>query len=279
MLIRKSKVKELSEKIERLKVLETEKFNIPSCFYLSLEDRLENSIRLSQFNIWAANIDRYKKARNIQSLFNIRTYRFYSTISSETVNTPHIVNLSLEELLSLISNFKSLKSKKINDLEFLIDSETPQNGLLSGNVVLHTNNPPDRFLRAPHGLSPLSSRTKETFTIEFCSREGAMVRQADRSISGDLSSVSSILKNYLQKYYNLLHPDSQNHLISSNIIFDSSLEKQNPNIKNLEFFILSTILQEARKFYKRSVILEWTFFRIPSGKLKKNIVWWEYRKF
>jgi len=227
------KSKERKKKIRRIKELEKAGFNISRFRYLPPESR-EN--KLEEIFVWAEEINN----NSPNQIFNIRTYQFFSNSSKETAQTPHLTDLSYEELLEQLPTTNS-------DYSCLIDAETPDNGRISGNIVIEENN---------------------RFSIEFVIKEKrAMVRDINKvvpfSISGRINDFTNLLSKFIES---LKEPLTNSYLVAP--------------------VVLDFVLKKALSF-RKEVIFEFTFFSTPSGIFynqnksfpESNLVFWEWRSF
>ena len=149
-------ISEVRSKIERLKELGDEGFNIPRfCFAIS---RAPEPIIVEVLN-WAGEI--YNQ--NPEQIFNIRTYKRSEKFGKESLGTIHSTDIIFTDLQKELL--------RLNDqFDCMIDAETPEDGRMAGNVAIL-----DRPFQDAE------------YVIEFCSKhKRAMVRDADRHISGRL---------------------------------------------------------------------------------------------
>ena len=141
-------------KFRRILELEEAGFNIPKFFFIHREAKdkfLESTIFCEE------DIHKYSP----EQIFNIRTYNYSKVSKKESAQTPHLTDLSLEEL-------KNILPKTNLEYSCLVDAETPDNGRIAGNIAIEDNN---------------------NFTIEFVVKEHrAMVRDINSepffSVSG-----------------------------------------------------------------------------------------------
>ena len=203
-------IKEQKDKIYRILELAGEGFNIPRFFFLEQDPSLG---RIDQCLAWAYEINKKEPSQ----VFNIRTYNYGN--KQESCQTEHIVDLSYDDLQKILHNFS-------NKYNCMVDAETPDNGRLAGNAIIHTDK--------------ITGRSK-TFTLEWCIKPlRAMVRDANKSFTGPYDSI---------------------------------------HMENMKIPIITgDIITKAKKFWRKDVILEWTYFCKPAGIKKENLVWWEYRK-
>jgi len=228
-------IKELKSKFNRIQDLQSSSFNIPRFRYLEKDLFRKNREEYQKIESW---ISQSIKANN--QIFNIRTFNFNDFSSKETISSPHLTDISSSEIFSKLGEINK-------SYDCLIDTEIPDNGRISGNVIIYSNH-----------------KTNPNYDLEFVIKEKrAMVRDIDSD----------------SKIYSFSSP-LQSHPFLNQIPSISSLSKEQINQ------ILLHILYKAFSFYKKDVILEFTFFSIPSGILsytsssfpESYIVWWEYRK-
>lgn len=149
------KSKELVHKVERIKQLMDAGLNTPRMYYIFIE---EPGTVLDDLFGWARSIHQ----KEPDQIFNIRTYRTIGEF--EEKNTPHITDLKIENLIQEI-----LKLRKQN-YTCMVDAETPDNGRWAGNIIIH--------------------KSTGIFETDYCTKPvRAMVRQADRYMTGNISSV------------------------------------------------------------------------------------------
>ena len=101
-----------------------------------------------------------------------------------------------------------------------------------------------------------------SFTIEFVKKEKrAMVRDINKE------SIITFSGNFRNKI----------------VIYEKPVKMND----NLSLLVSDFLIRKAFSFYKRDIILEWTYFCKPSGifyndpdkeEPESNIVWWEWRK-
>jgi len=244
------KLKETKTKIRRIEDLEHANFNIPRMYYVEpsmhfkkIDERILGCI------LWAKDINQ----KDLKQIFNIRTYEYYERTSEETHMSEHVTDIEFENLEKELNRLLTTK-------HCMIDAETPDNGIIAGNVIVHQNP---------------TARAIKTFIIEFCIKPvRAMVRDHDISISGNLEDGT----NTLYELYEKVLKDEDNVKEVSNILKNIDPHYTIPSI-------LSAILCKTSKFHRKDVILEWTVFNQPAGIFfdKEEIplpprmtVWWEY---
>lgn len=218
--------KEYKEKIERLVDLEEENFNIPRFFYL---EKLSNNEKIENLINWAENISKFK------NLFNIRTYDYHKSSEKEINLSPHICDLSFNNLKDKIYNFNK-------EFYCMVDAESPDDGRMAGNILIETD-----------------SKNSKNIFIEYVIKENrAMVR--------DINTDSNVKKIFFPNFR------------------IDKVNKVNKEKTETEIKVLNSVIDSANKFWKKNIILEWTYFKNPSGiKFAENIfpdsyiVWWEYR--
>jgi len=150
------KVKELTEKIDRIRELSDAEFNVPRFYYISKDEfgKIQEALR------WAGGTGK--------DIFNIRTYTRYG--KEEGVQNPHYTDIPGEELNNLLKDI-------IHKYYCMIDAETPDDGRWAGNILVHVN----------HFGRP------DSVLVEYCKKDvRAMVRDADKSLSIDLSLIDTI---------------------------------------------------------------------------------------
>ncbi len=91
----------------------------------------------------------------------------------------------------------------------------------------------------------------------------------------NLATPNTILIEYCKKDKRAMVRDDLNYSFEYSIKNDKELTKF--AIKKEPKLI--EVINGLKKFPKKDVILEWTYFCKPSGILNKNVVWWEYRRY
>ena len=89
----------------------------------------------------------------------------------------------------------------------------------------------------------------------------------------NFSSPNKILIEYCKKEKRAMVRDNLDHTFEQSLKDDKRLIK---TIIEIEPKLIE-VLNGLKKFPKKDVILEWTYFCNPSGVLGKNVVWWEFR--
>ena len=225
--------KERKEKFKRIEELGEAGFNIPRAFLL-----LKGSRNTELSFAFAMAKEILKSSPDHK--FNIRTYRYAEEVGKETVQTPHLTDLSFNELSKALSKVNS-------DYTCMIDAEVPDNGRIAGNILIED---------------------KGQFTVEFVVKEKrAMVR--------DINSHAP-LYSIVGKY--------KNRILSLDPNTSLRFPGLNSEEQNKTWLVIYYIIRKAFSLKKENIILEFTYFNIPSGIFyDKNdhpesyIVWWEFR--
>lgn len=246
------KVTEVKAKIERIKELTRNDFNTPRLFYTEPSIFLKKiDKRIESCMYWAGGIHE----ENPKQIFNIRTYEYSERTLEETKKSEHVTDIKFKDLEKELKRLLPTK-------HCMVDAETPNDGMIAGNVIIYQNS---------------TAKKIRTFTMEFCIKPvRAMVRDHDKSISGNLEDGANIIYELYEK---ILKPEVSVRQVSE---FLSDVVHQDYTIPS----ILSVILLEANKFPKKDIVLEWTMFNQPAGihfgredlpMLSRMTVWWEYR--
>ena len=213
---------EQKEKIERITELKEAGLNIPRFFYLykDAHDILrENAI------FWAKEIHE----NNPDQIFNIRTYNYFPNTKIESVQNPHLTDLSFKDLVRQLSIANSAYS-------CMVDAETPDNGRIAGNILIEENN---------------------RFTIEFVVKEKrAMVRDINShkplySISGKYADTYRLIREYFSDK-NL--PIIDIPVLSFTIHTAFTLKKENIILEFTYFNVSSGIFYKENNFPESNIV-------------------------
>ena len=235
--------REINEKSSRLEELKDCGLNIPRYIYLPKNDL----VQLNRVLFWAKIIHKSSPTQ----IFNIRTYSYFPNSQKESSSNPHITDIQYEDLES------SLRRVYSNYIS-LIDAETPDNGLISGNLFYESLN---------------------EFSLEFVIKpKRAMVRDINKESFFAINSFPNL--SYEEVIFNFLNSGKFTLFLdttSSSLLMDLPYPE-----------IFSAILTQAANLRRTNIIIEFTYFKSPSGifynriyknPIKSNIVYWEYRSF
>jgi len=148
----KWEVTELTEKVDRIKILADKGLNPPRMFYIPKYD--ESNIKEAM--VWAADIH----AKEPKQIFNIRTYQRAG--DKESLQTKHYTDITFDKLPEILP-------EALNKFICMIDAETPDDGRVAGNIII--------------SVEELRGRP-DNIVIEYCEKKvRAMVRDADKHIA------------------------------------------------------------------------------------------------
>jgi hypothetical protein len=190
---------------------------------------LQKVERIMQLNKWGFNIPRmayypqahngYFKEKNLQRFlddnphvkkFNIRTYVYDVVSGKEGWSSKHYVGIPKKDLPATLKD-------AVRIAHCMVDAEVPEHGLYAGNIVIED----DGYC-----------------ILEYCHKECAMVREADRSSTGFIDD--------MREGFEATHPK------------------------------LCAIIDKARAA-PRNIVLEWSVLKKPGGIELDELIWWEYR--